>query len=221
MNGMSKFGRRWALWKLAATSAAAGAMIFTPRATTAQQPPRLMLLGDSLMAGYGLDNDEGFAEQLRAKLAESSYDVSIINASVSGDTSGAGAARVGRALAQMPDVALVGFGGNDMLQGLPPDRLRQNLREILGEFRDRGIPVLLLGMLASPRLGNRYVEEFNSVYPDLADEFGVPLYPFFLDGVALDAALNQGDRIHPNARGVAVIVDRILPAVQTLIDGDL
>ena len=149
MSGTYKLGRRWALWRLAATGAAAGAMILIPGVTMAQQPPRLMLLGDSLMAGYGLDNDEGFAAQLHARLAKNGYDVSIINASVSGDTSGAGAARVDRALAQMPDLALIGFGGNDMLQGLPPDQLRQNLRDILGEFRSRGIPVLFLGMLAS------------------------------------------------------------------------
>lgn len=184
----------------------------------AQPNPSLMLFGDSLLAGYGLDAGDGFAAQLGSRLAREGYEVSIVDAGISGDTSGDGLARVAGALSNMPDLALVGFGGNDMLQGLPPARLKRNLRSILEEFRSNGIPVLLLGMLASPRLGDDYVREFNAVYRELAGEFDVPLYPFFLDGVALDPYLNQDDRIHPNARGVSVIVDRILPAVRDLLD---
>jgi acyl-CoA thioesterase-1 len=205
---------------LMAASLGATAIFLHRGVAMAQEAPRVMLFGDSLLAGYGLAASEGFASQLRSRLAANGYDVSIDNASVSGDTSGDGVRRVNTAFSRYPDLALVGFGGNDMLQGLPPATLKQNLRAILTEFRDRGVPVLLLGMLASPRLGARYVRDFNEVYPDLAAEFGVTLYPFFLDGVALDPALNQDDRIHPNARGVSTIVDRILPSVLQLIDLD-
>lgn len=219
MTGAFRFDRRRALRRLAATlGVGAAAMAVRPGDTMGQQATRLMLFGDSLMAGYGLGAEEGFAARLSSRLAQTGYQVSIVKASISGNTSGDGARRLGEALSQAPDLVLLGFGGNDMLQGLPPSQLKQNLRTILNGLRDRQTPVLLLGMLASPRLGEPYARDFNAVYPDLADEFDIPLYPFFLEGVALDAALNQGDRIHPNARGVEVIVDRILPAVQALID---
>ena len=187
-------------------------------ATASAAPTSLMLYGDSLMAGYGLAQDEGFAAQLQAALAADGYDVTIVNASVSGDTSAAALARLDWSLAERPDAVLLGLGGNDMLQGLAPGSLSRNLTTILDRLRADSIPVLLLGMQASPGLGADYVQSFNAIYPDLARGFGVPLYPFFLDGVALDPALNQADRIHPNARGVQSIVKRLLPAVEDLLD---
>ena len=187
--------------------------------TPAQAAPKtLMLYGDSLMAGYGLSAEEGFATQLRKRLEADGYEVEIINASVSGDTSAAALARIDWSLAERPDAVLLGLGGNDMLRGLPPRQLSENLRSILTRLRDENIPALLLGMRASPNLGAGYVEAFDSTFPKLAAEFEVPLYPFFLEGVALDPALNQADRIHPNAKGVRIMVEGVLPAVKRLLD---
>lgn len=178
----------------------------------------IMLFGDSLMAGYGLPPEQGFQAALQDKLVQRGYGVAFVNAAVSGDTSGAALARLPAALAKKPDAVIVGLGGNDMLQGLPPDRVHANLARIVEGFQAEGIPVLLLGMLASPRLGDRYVSEFNSIYPELASRYDVALYPFFLDGVALDASLNQADRIHPNAQGVQAIVERVAPIVAAFIE---
>jgi acyl-CoA thioesterase-1 len=180
-------------------------------------PGSLMLYGDSLMAGYGLRSEDGFAAQLTDALVADGYAVNIINASVSGDTSAAALERLDWSLAERPDAVLLGLGGNDMLQGLSPDNLASNLDAILTRLEADDIPVLLLGMQASPGLGTEYVTSFNSVYPALARKFDLPLYPFFLEGVALDDSLNQPDRIHPNAAGVKTIVARILPQVETLL----
>lgn len=177
----------------------------------------LMLYGDSLMAGYGLPPQDGFAAQLSAALAADGYAVEIVNASVSGDTSAAALGRLDWSLAERPDAVLLGLGGNDMLQGLSPPHLADNLDAILARLKVERIPVLLLGMQASPGLGSEYVSSFNAVYPDLAQKYGIPLYGFFLDGVALDNRLNQADGIHPNAAGVRKIVERVLPDVERLL----
>lgn len=181
-------------------------------------PKSLMLYGDSLMAGFGLEAPDAFAAQLEAGLGADGYDVEIINASVSGDTSAAALGRLDWSLGDRPDAVLLGLGGNDMLRGLPPAQMRENLATILKRLQEKNIPVLLLGMRASPNLGGDYVTAFDAVFPSLAQEFGVPLYPFFLEGVALDPTLNQPDRIHPNGKGVATIVRGVLPMVETLLD---
>jgi acyl-CoA thioesterase-1 len=187
--------------------------------SAAQDPIRLLALGDSLTAGFGLPQDQGFVPQLEAALAARGRAVRVLNAGVSGDTSAGGLARLDWALADRPQAALVAFGGNDGLRGLPPAQTRANLAGILDRLAARGIPALLIGMLAPPNLGADYGREFAAVFTDLARERpGVVFYPFFLDGVAADPALNQPDGIHPNARGVAVVVDRLLPAVETLLD---
>lgn len=199
---------------------AAGLVVLTlAGGTLAAQaaPATLMLYGDSLMAGYGLPPEDGFAAQLSAALAADGYAVNIINASVSGDTSAAALERLDWSLAERPDAVLLGLGGNDMLQGLLPANLASNLDTILNRLTADDIPVLLLGMQASPGLGTEYVTSFNSVYPTLARKFDIPLYPFFLEGVALDDRLNQPDRIHPNPAGVKAIVEKILPQVETLL----
>ena len=194
------------------------ALAFTIGTVSAQAAATsVMLYGDSLMAGYGLPAEDGFAARLTAALAADSHDVTVVNASVSGDTSGAALERLDWSLAERPDVVLLGLGGNDMLQGLPPANLARNLEAILTRLKGDDIPVLLLGMKASPGLGADYVKSFDAVYPALAQQFDVPLYGFFLDGVALDSGLNQADRIHPNAEGVKVIVSKLLPAVETLL----
>jgi acyl-CoA thioesterase-1 len=197
-----------------------GAAVMAPDgpAVAANGPVRLLALGDSLTAGYGLGEGQGFVPQLEKALRAKGYDVTVINAGVSGDTTAGGLSRLDWALGDKPDAALVELGANDMLRGLDPAAARANLDAILTKLKERNIPTLLAGIYASASYGRAYTERFDAIYPELAAKHGVPLYPFFLDGVATDAAMNQGDGIHPNAAGVKVIVERILPYVTRLLD---
>lgn len=183
-------------------------------------PKTLLLYGDSLMAGLGLDPKDGFAAQLQAALDAKGIAVAIVNASVSGDTTADGLARLDWTLADRPDAVLLELGANDMLQGLPAEAVGQNLSAILDRFKADGVPVLLAGMKANPSLGQDYVAAYDTVFPALSKQYGTALFPFFLDGVALDASLNQADRIHPNAAGVKIVVANILPYVERLMAGD-
>lgn len=178
---------------------------------------RILAFGDSLTAGYGLDDADAFPARLQAALEAKGLAVQVINAGVSGDTTAGGLARIDWSLADDPDIALVELGANDGLRGLDPAQTHANLDEIITRFREAGITVLLAGMYAPPNLGREYGEAFNAVFPRLADEHDVAFYPFFLDGVAAEPALNQPDGIHPNRAGVAVIVERIAPVVAALI----
>ncbi|WP_239451508.1 arylesterase [Elioraea rosea] len=180
-------------------------------------PVRILALGDSLTAGYGLARQEGFVAQLQAALREKGIEATVLDAGVSGDTTAGGRARLDWSLAENPNAAIVALGGNDLLRGLDPQATYANLNDILTRLGQRNIPVLLAGMLAPRNLGPEYVEAFEGAYRRLAQEHDVIFYPFFLDGVATEAALNQPDGIHPNARGVAVMVERILPSVERLI----
>ena len=173
--------------------------------------------GDSLSAGYGLPESEAFPARLEAALRETGTTVRVINAGVSGDTSAGGRARLNWLLADGPDAVIVELGANDALRGVDPKETRGNLSTILETLNERGVRVLLTGMMAPPNLGDRYAKTFNAIYPELALAHDVMLYPFFLDGVAAQSTLNQIDGIHPNAAGVAVIVNRILPYVRRLI----
>lgn len=194
----------------------AGALIATPALARTK---RLLALGDSLVAGYGLPPGQGFVPRLEAALAAAGRDVRVLDAGVSGDTSAGGLARLDWALAERPDAVLVELGANDGLRGMPPADLRRNLTAILDRLAARRLPTLLAGMYAPPNLGAAYGREFAAVFADLAAARpDVVFVPFFLDGVAADAALNQPDGIHPNAAGVAIIVRRLLPAVLTLLD---
>ena len=177
----------------------------------------LLVLGDSLGAGYGLPAAQGFAARLEAALRRRGHDIKVMNGSISGDTTAGGRARLGWALSSKPDYAIVELGGNDGLRGLDPAETRANLRAILARLREKKVPVLLAGMMAPRNLGPEYERAFNSAYPELARQYGAVLYPFFLDGVALDPKLNQPDLIHPNAKGVSVIVERIVPFVEKLV----
>ncbi|MBU0724455.1 MAG: arylesterase [Alphaproteobacteria bacterium] len=177
----------------------------------------LLGLGDSLMAGYGLDERESFTVQLEAALRDKGHDVRLVNAGVSGDTSAGGRARLDWALAEKPDAAIVELGANDGLRGLEPGQLYENLDAILTRLKQEGVPVLLAGMLAPPNFGTEYAKAFKAVYIRLAEKHGSVFYPFFLDGVAAEKLLNQGDGIHPNREGVAIIVERILPKVEELL----
>ncbi len=181
-------------------------------------PPRLLVLGDSLSAGYGLAHDDGFEHQLDAALKRAGHDVTIIDGAVSGDTTAGGRARLDWALGDGADAALVELGGNDGLRGTDPAAMQANLSAILDALAARHIPVLLSGMYAPPNLGADYERAFRAVFDTLGKRSGVIYDPFFLDGVAGDASLNQADRIHPNPAGVVRVVARILPAVDRLLD---
>ncbi len=180
---------------------------------------RILAMGDSLTAGYGLPAEAGFPAQLERALKAEGYDVRIINAGVSGDTSAGGLARLDWALADQPHVAIVELGANDGLRGLDPVRMQANLDAIITRLKARQVRVLLTGMRAPPNFGRDYADSFAKVYPDLARRHGVALYPFFLDGVARQPQLNQTDGLHPTADGVKVIVTRILPMVRQVLDG--
>lgn len=181
-------------------------------------PLRLLAFGDSLVHGYGLAAEDTFPAQLERALRGEGYRVEVMNGGNSGDTTAAALARLDWVLSDRPDLAIVELGANDGLRGLDPGETYRNLDAILSRLKAEGIPVLLAGMLAPRNLGAGYVEAFDAVYPRLAEAHGVALYPFFLDGVAMQPDLNQDDGIHPNAAGVALVVARILPAVVRLIE---
>jgi acyl-CoA thioesterase I len=177
----------------------------------------IVALGDSLTAGLGLSESESFPAQLEAALKAQGKDVSVINAGVSGDTTSAALQRLDWALPQDASAVIVELGGNDALQGIPPEATKANLAKIIEAIKAKGLPVLLAGMEAPRNMGKEYVDAFHAIYPALAAQYGVLLYPFFLDGVALDDGLMQGDGIHPNAKGVAKIVANMLPKVDELL----
>ncbi|MCG8510632.1 MAG: arylesterase [Rhodospirillales bacterium] len=187
----------------------------------AAESTRIVVLGDSLTAGYGLAEADSFPAGLQAALTKNGHDVTVVNAGVSGDTTAGGRARVGWALAPGPegpaDILIIELGANDGLRGLDPAASEANLNVIITTAKSKGIRVMLTGMLAPPNLGREYAAEFAAVFPRLAKKHGVALYPFFLDGVAAVPELNQKDGIHPNAEGVKVIVERILPHVERLL----
>lgn len=187
-------------------------------ATPAWAQARLIwALGDSLTAGYGLPPAQGFVPRLQTALRRAGVQVTVRNGGVSGDTAAQGRARLKwglRGLRATPDLVIVELGANDMLRGLPPAQVEANLATIIAELQRRRLPVLLAGMRAAPNLGPDYRRRFEGIYPRLARRFNVPLYPFFVDGVAGNARLIQADGLHPNADGVNVIVQRITPAVR-------
>ena len=180
-------------------------------------PFKIVALGDSLVAGYGLQAQEAFPAQLERALKQDGHNVRVINAGVSGDTTAGGLARVDWALADKPDLVILSLGANDMLRGLDPKVTRDNLDKLLTRIKASGAKVLLAGMYAAPTLGNEYGRAFNAIYADLARKHDVALYPFFLDGVAAQAALNLADGMHPNPKGIAVIVKGITPHVERLL----
>jgi acyl-CoA thioesterase-1 len=181
------------------------------------RPAVIVAFGDSLAAGLGLPQDQAFPAQLEAALKARGHDVRVINAGVSGDTASAALKRLDWALPEDASAVIVELGGNDALQGIPPEGTKQALEAILRKLQARGLPVLLAGMEAPRNMGNDYVEEFRAIYADLAKRYDVIFYPFFLEGAALNDGMMQGDGIHPNAAGVAAIVDNIMPKVEELL----
>ena len=188
----------------------------TPAAAGAR-PIKLVVLGDSLSAGLGLSGAAAFPERLQKSLKSNGIAVDIINAGVSGDTSSGGRDRLDWSVPEGTEAVIVELGANDALRGTDPAVTRAALTDIVKRLKARGIAVLLCGMLAPPNYGSDYSARFNAIYPDLAKSFGVQLYPFFLDGVAADARLNQADGMHPTAAGVDVIVKNILPTVEAFL----
>jgi len=186
-------------------------------AQAADRPVKIVALGDSITAGYGLPTDQAFPAKLTRALEAKGYAVSIANAGVSGDTTGGGLDRLDWSVPQGTEAVILELGANDMLRGLDPAATKTTLEEILSKLDQRHIPVLLVGMKAVRNLGLDYARNFDAIYPALASTHSVVFYPFFLDGVATDPQFNQGDGLHPNAAGVDVIVARILPQVETLI----
>ncbi|SFK06227.1 acyl-CoA thioesterase-1 [Sphingomonas sp. NFR04] len=197
-------------------------LVFASSAHAAPRAPVIWAFGDSLSAGYGLPPALGFTARLEAALRRAGVAATVRNGGVAGDTAAQARARLRwglRGLGTAPDLVIVELGANDMLRGLPVAQTRANLDAILTELRHRRIPVLLAGMRAAPNLGPEYVRAFDGIYPALAKQYGVARYPFFLDGVAGNRALLQADGMHPNARGVDIIVGRILPSVRKALRG--
>lgn len=190
---------------------------FAAPAGAAERPVRIVALGDSLSAGYQLAASEAFPAQLEAALRAKGVKVEIANAGVSGDTTSGGLARLDWSVPEGTDAVILELGANDMLRGVEPKVTREALDAIVRRLKERRIEVLLCGMLAPPNLGPDYARAFNPIYPQLASAHGILFYPFFLNGVAANASLNQRDGMHPNGDGVATIVARILPKVEELI----
>lgn len=186
-------------------------------ALAAGKPLTIVALGDSLTAGYLLGPDEGFVPQLQKALAQKGYDVTVENAGVSGDTSSGGLSRLDWAVGPGTDAVILELGANDALRGVDPKITRANLEAIVAKLKARKIPVLLAGMLSPPNMGADYAKSFNAIFPELASTNGLVFYPFFLDGVATHQDLILSDGLHPTAKGVSVIVARILPDVEKLI----
>ena len=173
--------------------------------------------GDSLMAGYQLAPGDRFTDRLEKALRDKGFDVSVANAGVSGDTTSGGLARLDWSVPDGTGLVILELGANDMLRGVDPALVEQNLDAMLARLKARNIPVLLAGMVAAPNLGHAYGEAFDALYPRLAQKYSVPLYPFFLDGVAGNAALELDDAMHPNAAGVRRMVEGILPAIEKAV----
>ncbi len=186
----------------------------------AAAPIDILVLGDSLTAGYGIQADQAFPARLQNALHTAGQTVLVENAGVSGDTTAGGLARLDWVLnGRKPALVIVELGGNDGLRGLPPEQTEANLDMILTRLKKDGIPVLLAGMMAPPNLGKEYGQTFNAIYPRLSHKHNVALYPFFLEGAIGIPELMQRDGIHPNAAGVDAIVSKILPSVTALLGG--
>lgn len=186
-------------------------------ATAKARTIQLVGFGDSLMAGYLLAPTESYTAQLEAALKAKGHDVTVTNAGVSGDTTAGGLSRIDWSVPDGTGGVILELGANDALRGISPEQSEKNLDSILARLKERGIPVLLVGMLAPPNMGGDYAERFNPIYKRLAEKYGVPLYPFFLDGVTTVPGMQLEDGMHPNAKGVAAMVEKSLPVVEQFL----
>jgi acyl-CoA thioesterase-1 len=192
--------------------------LFISSGPASAEPVKILAFGDSLTAGYGLPQEDGFVPQLQQALDKMGRAAVVINGGVSGDTTAGGVARLDWMLADKPDLVILELGANDALRGLDPAEARRNLETIILRIKESGAGILLAGMLAPRNMGEEYAKAFDGIYPDLAAAHGLDLYPFFLEGVATKPELNQGDGLHPTKEGIAVIVKGILPHVTKLMD---
>ena len=197
----------------------AGLALLVSVAAGAAETVRIVGFGDSLIAGYQLDAGQSFPERLEVALKARGHNVVITNAGVSGDTTSAGLSRLDWSVPDDTDLVLLELGANDMLRGISPDVTERNLVAMIERLQERGIGVVLAGMVAAPNLGPDYGERFNGIFPRLAETYDLPLYPFFLDGVAADASLLLEDGMHPNAEGVDRMVERFVPVIEGALPG--
>ncbi|SDI68672.1 (3S)-malyl-CoA thioesterase [Bradyrhizobium lablabi] len=194
-----------------------GAVLAQTPAAAPAKSVKIAVLGDSLSAGLGLSGSAAFPARLQKALSDKGIKVEMINAGVSGDTASGGRDRLDWSIPEGTEAVVLELGANDALRGTDPAVTRAALTDILTRLKARKIAVLLCGMVAPPNYGSEYAAKFNAIYPELSKSFGVPLYPFFLEGVAADTRLNQADGLHPTAEGVDIIVRNILPAVEALL----
>lgn len=181
-------------------------------------PIKLAILGDSLTAGFGVKPEQAFPVRLEAALKSLGRNVAVLNHGVSGDTVAGGVARIDWMLGDKPDIVLVELGANDALRGSDPAQAERNLDEIVAKLKAAKVTIWLAGMLAPRNFGPEYATKFDGMYKRVAEKHGVPLYPFFLEGVARDPTLNQADGIHPNPKGVDILVERLLPFITKNLD---
>ena len=195
-------------------------LVFTVTYTYGDEPvSRIMVFGDSLSAAYGIPAEYGWVQLLQERLEEKNYEIDVINASISGNTSGNGLNRIEKDLAaHEPDLLILELGGNDGLRGHPPMRLKSNLKKMIHICQEQGVEVLLVGMQLPPSYGKRYTDTFAAIYPQVAEEMDVPLVKSFIDMVGVDPDLMQNDRIHPNEKGQPLLLDSVWPYLEKMLD---
>ncbi len=193
------------------------ALVVVSVGATLAEPMQIVGFGDSLMAGYQLDAGQSFPEKLESALKARGHDVVIANAGVSGDTTAGGLSRLDWSVPDETELVILELGANDMLRGVSPDLVEKNLRAMIERLRERGIDIVLAGMVAAPNLGADYGRRFDAIFPRLAEDYDLPLYPFFLDGVAAQSSLLLGDGMHPSAEGVDRMVDGFLPLIEQVL----
>ena len=182
------------------------------------EAPTVLVFGDSLSAGFGIDVDQSWATLLQSRLADQGYEHRVVNASISGDTTESGAARIAQAIeAFAPSLIILELGGNDGLRGIPPGRMRGNLHKIIKTSQDSGAAVVLLGIRIPPNYGQRYIEDFDTVFRQLANELDVPWIESFMDGIALNNELMQPDGIHPNAAAQSILLNNVWPTINAVL----
>lgn len=194
-------------------------LLFVAAAAHGSDEPTILIFGDSLSAGYGMESDQSWAALLQERLASLGYEHRVINASITGETSEGGVTRIAAALERFePELLILELGGNDGLRAFPPSRLEENLSKIVAAGLASGAEVVLLGIRIPPNYGPRYIEMFDAVFRDVAGQFGIPWIEFFMDGVALNEELMQSDGIHPNAAAQPILLDNAWPVIREALE---
>ena len=214
-----RFLSRQLLFVARQTTVLLASLLLCAAPASAENDPAVLVVGDSLSAGFGMDLEQTWVALLEARLSEEGYGYRVVNASISGDTTGNGLRRLPRALQlHQPEIVIIELGGNDGLRGLPVTVMRSNLEDMINLSRDAGAMVVLAGIMIPPNYGEDYANEFAAVYPALAEEYELPLIPFFMDGVALDRSMMQADGIHPNTRAQPVLMENVWQVLQPALE---